>query len=259
MGQNLSPSLIHQLEGRYVRPSFLAELVYGEGVNDVWRWSSNGTVYWNSKTWTEMGIVIEGISWETRLSTRATMSIQNLDSVIASIVLNTVLADRNIDIYLLYQYDRNIFYSDIVNISGASTLTITQPIPSDVAQTGTIYIGAPVALTGTSSTSYSYTSWSGRTFVLSTPLVNTVPAGMTCYLLKSSYELTDAVQVFSGVVDDTTFNEKMVSMNLIPESTTTQFTPRRYINKNNGFNFLPQTGLKIHWGNEIFTLERAKY
>lgn len=263
MRTDLSPSLIHHLGGSFFRPSYLIELLHGTDINnddDVWRWSTNQDgIDWNSKTWTLYGLNITGLNWDTKITSKVTVEVENVDQVIAGIVLNEQLADKPINIWMLYLYERNIFYSDVVNVAGSSKLVITDPIPADTPSTGEIYIGAGTALTGTGSTSYSYTSWSGRTFNLSSTLSTTIPNGQQCYLLKTEYDLEDAVKVFSGVVDDIELDEKKCTINLAPESTKTQYTPRRYINKNNGFNFLPQTGLKIWWGGQNYILEKAKY
>lgn len=263
MRNDLSPSLIHHLGGSFFRPAYLVELLHGTDINnddDVWRWCTNQDgIDWNSKTWTLYGFNITGISWDTKVTSKIAIEVENIDQVIAGVVLNQQMADKPINIWMLYLYDRNIFYSSTLNIAGSTKFVITDAIPADVPQTGQIYVGAGTSLTGTAATSYSYTSWNGKTFNLSSPIVTTVPNGQQCYLLKTTYDIEDAVKIFSGVVDDIELDERKCTINLAPESTKTQYTPRRYVTKNSGFNYLPQTGLKFTWAGEVFTLEKAHY
>jgi len=260
---DLSPSLIHHLGGSFFRPSYLVEIVYGTDINNpahVWRWCTNqDAVSWNSYTWNLMGFSVNGLSWDTKVSSKISLEIQNLDNVMAGLVLNTPLADKLVNIYMLYLYDRNLYTASSGNTSGSGVLTVNESIPSDVPATGSVYTDIGTALTGAGSTSYSYTSYSGNTFTLSSTLAAAVTTGTICYTVKTAYNATDAVQVFSGVIDDIDFDDKKCQIALVPESTKTQYTPRKYISKATGFNFLPQTGLKINWGNEVFTLDRAKY
>ena len=69
----------------------------------------------------------------------------------------------------------------------------------------------------------------------------------------------DPVLQFEGVTDGATFSEDhmQVSMSLVAQGVTTLYSPRRFINKASGFNFLQPAGTKIVFGNETFVLERA--
>lgn len=263
MRTDLSPSLVHHLGGAFFRPSYLVELTYEVG-QTPWRWCTNqDNISWDGYTWSLMGFSINGLTWDSKITSKISLEIQNIDQEIASVVLDSTpsrrLADKPINIWMLYLYDRSMFYADVGNTSGSTQITVTEAIPADMPISGTIYIGASPTLGATGSPGYSYSSWSGRTFTLTSGLTTSISEGRQCYILKTTYEADDAVKVFSGVVDDIELDEKRCRINLAPESTKTQFTPRRYITKYNGFSKLPQTGLKINWAGENYTLERAKY
>lgn len=264
MNDNLSPSLIHHLGGSFFRPSYLIEILHGTDINDpedVWRWStSQDNISWNTYTWLLKAFTIKGLAWDTKATSPISLECQNLDSVILSVVLNNKLADKPINIWMLYLYDKVVFTSDVINRSGSNTITVMEPIPSDIASTGTLFItGSRVSATSLTAVSYAYTSKNGRTFNISTPLAADIDSLAQIYIEKSSYNVEDAVKVFSGVIDGIDYDENKCIIGLMPETTKTQYTPRRYVNKNTGFNFLPQAGMKFHWGGETFTLERAKY
>lgn len=268
MRTDLSPSLVHHLGGSFFRPTYLIEILHGtdiENPDDVWRWSTNqDNITWNGYTWTLQGFNIKGLNWDARATSKVNLEIQNLDSVIITTLLNNDLVDKPINIWMLYMYNKNIFISDITNLAGSNYIQVTEPIPADIPSSGTLYItGTRVAPTSTphysTTISYPYTSWSGRSFTLSTPLTDNIDSGAQIYIRKDSYNEKDAVKVFSGVLDGLEYDEKSCNISLSPESSKTQYTPRRYITKRNGFSFLPQSGLKFYWGGETFTLERAKY
>jgi len=66
----------------------------------------------------------------------------------------------------------------------------------------------------------------------------------------------DPVEVFSGVVDGATIDSSMVTLTLSSQGNSTLYSPRVFINKASGFNFLQPVGTKILVGSETFILER---
>jgi hypothetical protein len=262
--RTLSPSLSHQVAGRFVRPAYLVELDYKDATTPLRYVCGITSLLWSdttaAKTWTRQDISLKGLGWEIKNSPKMSLEIQNIDSEIATALLNNSVADRPIKIWIIYLYDRHILYAGAGNTSGSSQVTVTQIIPNDVAATGNLYYGATDVLADTNYVAY--TSIAGRTFNLTGTLTVTLSEGHPVYILNSSYAADDAVQIFDGVFDEIDLDEKNCTILLYPESSATMFTPRRRIIKSSTepmFSVLPQTGLKILWGTELFTLERADY
>ena len=67
----------------------------------------------------------------------------------------------------------------------------------------------------------------------------------------------DPVMVFNGVTDGADISTSRVSFSLVPQRNDTLYSPRVFINKAAGFNFLQPAGTRIAFGNETFVLERA--
>jgi len=68
--------------------------------------------------------------------------------------------------------------------------------------------------------------------------------------------LADPVQVFSGVTNGADISADQVILRMTSQNNNTLYSPRVFINKSSGFNFLQPAGTKIAWGTEIFELER---
>lgn len=68
----------------------------------------------------------------------------------------------------------------------------------------------------------------------------------------------DPVQRFAGVVDSATFDVEgmTVTLPLASLGSRTLYSPRVFIGKGSGFNFLQPAGKKIPFGGEVFVLER---
>ena len=69
----------------------------------------------------------------------------------------------------------------------------------------------------------------------------------------------DPVQRFTGVINGATIDvdNHVVTLPLVSQGVNTLHSPRVFINKASGFNFLQPAGTKIPFGNETFVLERA--
>lgn len=70
--------------------------------------------------------------------------------------------------------------------------------------------------------------------------------------------LKDPVQLFAGVTNGASIDVSghTVSLALVGQGSNTLYSPRVFINKASGFNFLQPAGTKIVFGNETFVLER---
>lgn len=253
--KDLTASLSNQLAGRFVRPAYLVKLKYN--AVQYYRWcTGENSIDWEGDNpggalYTSQGMDIKNLGWDLNSTGKITLTIQNLDNVIAQTVLAEDLAGMPVQVWMIYLYDKNILYSASSQAGGATSFSVSEAIPKDIAATGTIYIS--------SSQSFNYSAINGRTFACSA-LPRTVNAGEPVYILRTgAYKTADASQVFDGIVDDVEITEKSCVINCVPGSYITQYTPRRRIIKYNGFNVLPQTGLKIQWGNELFVLEKADY
>ena len=75
-----------------------------------------------------------------------------------------------------------------------------------------------------------------------------------CY--AGATALGDPVQVFGGVTDGAAIDQKFVTLDLVSQNNLTLYSPRVFINKSSGFNFLQPTGTKIYANGETFVLER---
>lgn len=67
----------------------------------------------------------------------------------------------------------------------------------------------------------------------------------------------DPVQVFSGVTDGADIDERSVKLAVVSQSNSTLFSPRVFVNRAAGFNFLQPVGTKIFANGQTFVLERA--
>jgi len=79
------------------RPALLVQIDFAT----VRRWTSAGTVAWNSQTWTSYDVRVDGLAVEA-LRVSGTLAIGNLDDVIGGLVLSEGVQDRAIT---LYSYD----------------------------------------------------------------------------------------------------------------------------------------------------------
>ena len=75
-----------------------------------------------------------------------------------------------------------------------------------------------------------------------------------CY--AGATALGDPVLVFSGVIDGAEIDTRRVVMQLVAQANSTLYSPRVFINKSSGFNFLQPAGSKIFFNGETFVLER---
>lgn len=66
----------------------------------------------------------------------------------------------------------------------------------------------------------------------------------------------DPVKVFEGVTDGSDISHSKVSLKLLAQANGTLYSPRTFINKTSGFNFLQPVGTKIYFGGETFILQR---
>ena len=66
----------------------------------------------------------------------------------------------------------------------------------------------------------------------------------------------DPVQVFDGVTDGAEIDSNKVTLALMAQGNATLYSPRTFINKASGFNYLQPAGTKIYFGGETFILER---
>lgn len=97
--------------------------------------------------------------------------------------------------------------------------------------------------------------------VYSALILNEDAADKSCRIWKfygDNPALSDPVQVFSGVLNETDIGPDVVRVSLVGENSRTMFSPRRFIGKGTGFNHLRPTGTKITWGGQVYVLERAK-
>jgi hypothetical protein len=251
--KDLTASLSNQLAGRFVRPAYLVKLKYN--AVQYYRWcTGENSIDWEGDPgfpYTSQGMDIKNLGWDLNSTGKITLTVQNLDNVIGQTLLGNDIAGMPIDVWMIYLYDKNVLFSSAVHASNSTSFSVAGAIPKDIPSTGTIYIS--------STQSFTYSAINGRTFTCSA-LPRAIAAGEPVYISRSgSYNVEDAIQVFDGIVDDAEVTEKSCIINCVPGSFLTQYTPRRRIIKDNGFNVLPQTGLKIQWGNELFVLEKADY
>jgi hypothetical protein len=66
----------------------------------------------------------------------------------------------------------------------------------------------------------------------------------------------DVVQVFAGVTDGADIDARRVTLQLVAQANRTLYSPRVFINKAAGFNFLQPAGTKIFANGETFVLTR---
>lgn len=257
-------SLNKQLVKQFVRPVYLLEIEYAN--NTSYRFHSgdggvtsilnvSGIGY--SNDWTGNDVRVSGIGWDIGQRSIPTVSIQNMDLNMSSIMLNNDIPDRPVRLWMLYIFEKYIVTLAQTAASGASTLTVQDTIPAEVTASGNLNVN------GTATYDKSYTSRSTNAFILATTLTSAVSAGTQIYLpgpgMTGSYTANDVIPLFSGVANEIELDEKRVTISLLPQSAKTQYVPNRYITKYNNFNWLPKTGTQIVWGNETFILEKATY
>lgn len=262
--RTLNSSVNKQITGRFVRPVYLLEIEYDDGVSYRFHSGDGGTGttivvndigYGNN--WVGNNIKISGIGWDVGPRSTPTVTIQNMDTAMSSVMLNNDIPDRPIKLWLLYVYERQILTLAASAASGATTLSVSDPIPAEISASG--YLD----LAGAGTYDKTYTSRTTHAIVLGATLTAEMSAGAQIYIqgpgMAGAYGATDVVPLFSGVTNEIELDEKRVTLTMLPQSSKTQYVPNRYITKYNHFNWLPQTGTQIVWGNETFILERADY
>jgi hypothetical protein len=64
--------------------------------------------------------------------------------------------------------------------------------------------------------------------------------------------------LLDGFIDGAPAIGDRVVLSLYTESAGVMFAPRHRINRHNGYNVLPQPGLRIQWGNALFILKASR-
>lgn len=250
--RDLTASLSNQLAGRFVRPAYLVKLYYSQVA--FFRWCTGDTsIDWagDVAAYDAQGLDIKNLGWDINSAGKITITVQNVDNIIGQILLANDIAGLPVKVWMMYLYDRNLVYSAVSHAAGATTLAVTEAIPKDIPSSGTIYLS--------STESVVYSAVNGRVFTCAA-LPRAVLANEPIYIVRSGqYSVNDAIQVFDGIIDDADLNDTACVINCVPGSFMAQYTPRRRINKDNGFNVLPQTGLQVNWGGETYILEKAEY
>ena len=77
------------------------------------------------------------------------------------------------------------------------------------------------------------------------------------YLIAGGGNTTPVVYV-SGVMDGSDVNPSNARVGVLSTASKTAFVPNRYHTVNEGFNWLPVSGEKITWGDEVFVLQEDK-
>lgn len=79
-------------------PFHLVELVMASA---TYRWSTRGTVSWDSQTWTEAGVMVEGLRNLVGGGMEGAISITNTDNAASALVLADGVADRECRVWQL--------------------------------------------------------------------------------------------------------------------------------------------------------------
>lgn len=222
---------------------------------DFYLTTSKEPVTFNNILYTPFNFDIKGLNWELKAGSKISITASNFDYTMSELVLNGLLTDIPVKVYLIYMYDNQYFYTVGTNytVELNNSMAVTTAIPSDIPQMGILY----EATTDTSTAvTISYTGWSGNRFITTSNIH--FPKNMQFYIPKTSYNLTDAIEVFNGSTDEIELSETNAVIQCLSESVSTQFSPRRRITKENGFNFLPVEGTKILIFDELFTLESPR-
>ena len=66
----------------------------------------------------------------------------------------------------------------------------------------------------------------------------------------------DPVMVFDGVGDGCNIRPDSITISLTSRRSRSLFSPRTYINQDNGFSIVPPEGKKIVWGGQAYTFTR---
>lgn len=69
---------------------------------------------------------------------------------------------------------------------------------------------------------------------------------------------TTPIKVVGGVLDASTITPSQVIVRVVSSRSKSEYLPRRYYTKNEGFNFLPTDGQLITWNGENFILEAER-
>lgn len=205
--------------------------------------------------WTGNDFKVSGVGWDISQNSIPSVTIQNIDLAMSSIMLNNNIPDRPVGIWALYVYDRYIVTLNLAAASGATTLSVADTIPGEVTATGNLdFVGNGVY-------DKTFTSRTTNSIVLGATLATAMSVGTQLYIqgpgMNGSYTSSDVIPLFNGVSNEIELDDKQVVISLLKQSAKTQYVPNRYITKNNNFNWLPKTGTIIVWGNETFVLEKG--
>jgi len=106
MPRSISSPLAAELAKTVTSVGYLVEI----GLTTPKRLSNNGTVTWNSLTWTASDFSVEGLSFETDQVLAARLSIQNLDGVIGAALLSSSESMYE-TLVTIYQFERDALAS----------------------------------------------------------------------------------------------------------------------------------------------------
>lgn len=147
--KTLSSALQAALGAPVQRPGVLVEVGFGAPQ----RWSSHGTVTWNSQTWTAQAMRLEGFQVEA-LAVRGTLVVDNRDGAIGALVLAQGIQDRAIR---LWAFDAAatalgdvVWLADAVGGGcqvGAKTVAITLRDPAELVLAPRTFVGPEAGFT----------------------------------------------------------------------------------------------------------------
>lgn len=92
--KSLSSALLAAIGGAVQQPAFLIEV----GFSAVSRWSTFSTITWNSQTWTQHPVIVDGLE-VSALQVDGSLVIDNRDGVAGAQVLNENPQDKTIKIW----------------------------------------------------------------------------------------------------------------------------------------------------------------
>ena len=75
---------------------------------------------------------------------------------------------------------------------------------------------------------------------------------------KGALGATDPLLVVDGYGDSCQVDPSRLVFQFVSKRARTQFSPRKYICAERGFNYVPQTGKRIFWGGQHYVLNRAR-
>jgi hypothetical protein len=251
--RKLQGSIIRNIAGRIVRPATLLHIEVSD--DRILNFTSNSeSVTYNGNIYYSYNYDIKGLSWELKTTTKLTINISNFDYSMSQLALGGLLTDKYVKVHVIYLYDKQNF-TTVGTINAAQlnhSLAVTDPIPSDVSKTGELYYQTTDGVINT----IAYTDWNGNRFT--TDLNYNVPAGIQLHIPKTTYGVNDAVDVFSGYIDEVEVNELTGSLQVLGDAAQNQFSPRRRMTPPT-FNHLPPAGTKIMAFGELYTLEEPRY